>query len=87
MMHGDKTCTSRNKRYGQAGDRFEAFGHTFELTKVERMRLKDVRDMLYKQEGCQSPKEFYDIWVKLHPRKGFIAEQLVWVHYFRKVEL
>ena len=87
MIGGLKTCTSRTKRYGKAGDRFEAFGYAFELTKVEQAHLENVCAVLYGKEGCKSPKEFYDVWVKLHPRRGFVHDQLVWVHHFRRVEL
>jgi len=86
MIDGVKTCTSRTKRYGSVGDKFEAFGHTFELTKVERVHLENVCAVLYAREGCRNPQEFYDVWVRLHPRKGFVPGQVVWMHHFMRVE-
>ena len=83
MLSGRKTCTSRNKIYGKAGDTFEAFGATFEITDVERHSLRTVAWRFYYDEGFSSPEEFTVCWKKIHPRKGFIASQLVWVHWFR----
>lgn len=85
MLGGEKVSTSRTKRYGQAGDRFEAFGAEFELTKVERQTLNFVAASLYKAEGCNSPVDFVYIWNHLHPRKGWAPKQRVWVHHFAVV--
>jgi len=85
MTTGRKTCTSRTRQYGRAGDTFRAFGCLFEITKVERRMLKDVALVLHAHEGCQSRREFIEVWGTLHPRKGFVPDQLVWVHWFRRI--
>jgi len=83
MVLGQKTCTSRNKKYGDMGDRFWAFGCYFELTHVEKRTLSYVKIFLWRDEGCKSPSEFKDIWEKLHPKIGFKGEHRVWVHHFK----
>jgi len=85
MISGVKTCTSRNRRYGFIGDTFEAFGCEFKITAVDGMILRDVAALLYRQEGCKSPEDFEKIWAKIHPRKGFVWNQEVYVHHFKKV--
>ncbi len=84
MLVGLKTCTSRTKKYGNTGDTFEQFGTTFRILSVDRYILKHVADILYMEEGCDKPEEFRKIWMKLHPGKGFVPTQTVWVHFFRK---
>lgn len=85
MLAGQKTATTRNKRYGHGGDLFSAFGHTFRLTKVDKVYLQDVASTFYKQEGFETQQEFVDVWVKLHPRKGWQFDQEVWLHQFKLV--
>ena len=84
MVVGTKTCTSRTKAYGKAEDRFRQFGHWFAILLIERQKLSYVAKYLYKEEGCDSPDEFKQIWCKLHPRKGWVDNQVVFVHFFRK---
>jgi hypothetical protein len=82
-IDGLKTCTSRNKAYGNAGDTFKIKDKTFVLIAVVNWSLRSVAEMLYIAEGFDSPDSFKLKWVKLHPRKGWIDEQKVWVHFFR----
>lgn len=85
MLEGRKTCTSRNKRYGDAGDTFDKFGATFKLTEVTRYTLQGVAHNFYCEEGFNCAGEFISIWNRLHPRKQYVPTQLVWVHFFRRV--
>ena len=85
MLAGVKTATTRNKKYGNGGDLFSAFGHSFQLTKVNKVYLQDVCSTYYIQEGFKSQPEFIDCWKKLHPRKGYVPEQEVWLHEFKRV--
>ena len=85
MLSGDKVCTSRNKKYGSSKDVFQRFGAHFMLVAIPKLPLKTVAFFLYKEEGFSSPEEFIDIWKKLHPRKGYDPEQLVFVHFFIRV--
>jgi hypothetical protein len=56
----------------------------FELLAVAKLPLEEVSKNLFRQEGCSSPEEFREIWAELHPRKGFVPEQMVYVHWFSK---
>ena len=87
-----KNATSRNKRYGNVGDTFTVdCGYSddryikYELTHVERVTLAFVRDHFYWQEGCHVADMFVDVWNDIHPKKKFVDEQKVWLHYFKKI--
>ena len=86
MLSGRKTVTSRTRRHGYAGDTFQAWGRTFEIIGVHKMLLITVRDLWYEDEGCKSPKEFEDTWMKLHRRRGFVPEEVVWLHEFKLLD-
>ena len=83
MLTGQKTATTRTKKYGNGGDLFCAFGRSFKLTKVDKVYLQDVVFTSYKEEGFDSQPEFIECWKKLHPRKGYVPEQEVWFHRFK----
>lgn len=85
LLFGNKTWTSRTKRYGDKGDSFEAFGATFLIEKVFKESLGNIASYHFKEEGCGSRQEFINIWRKIHPRKGFDPSQMVWVHQFIKL--
>lgn len=86
LLDGTKTWTSRTRRYGKAGDTFRAFGHEFEIVKVEKRVLWDVANH-FKEEGCKSAEHFKDVWRKLHRRKGWTPEKRVYVHIFRRISV
>ncbi len=86
MLSGQKTCTSRPSRYFFKDNKFMAFGAIFELIKVERLSLEHVATVLYKDEGCDSPDAFIAVWNDIHHIKGYVPEQVVWVHHFRLVK-
>jgi len=90
-----KRATSRNKRYGNVGDRFvvavrfnEETVHVklYEITHIERVTLAFVRDHFYHEEECDSEDEFIAIWNEIHPRKKFDDEHKVWLHLFKEIE-
>jgi len=85
MLSGEKTWTSRTKRYGKVDDTFDAFGETFKILKVECQPLIYVA-CHWKEEGCESFEDFVDLWRQIHPRKGYVPSWLVWLHVFKKVE-
>jgi len=85
MLNGQKTMTSRTKRYGNVGDTFDVFGATFELTDVSKMTLQFVAYGYYQEEGCQFPTDFIDIWERIHPRKGYVPNQVVHTHFFKRI--
>lgn len=86
MLSGQKVCTSRNKKYGEVGERFSQFGATFEITEVRRLSLGDITKYYYKEEGCKSSEEFIKVWLKLHPRAAWMPGRKVYTHFFRRVE-
>lgn len=83
MLTGKKTMTSRTKRYGQEGDTFKAFGATFKIYHMGELPLHMIAAGYYLLEGCVSPADFEHVWWSLHPRKGFVDEQVVFCHFFR----
>lgn len=85
VLSGRKTATSRNKIYGNPDDTFDLDGITFEITDLERHHLRTVAWKLCAQEGFKDPIGFIEYWQKIHPRKGYVASQLVWVHFFRRI--
>lgn len=86
LLDGKKTKTSRNKKYGDLGDTFDIFDGVFKITAIEKQPLEKVATQWYAEEGCDSPAAFRDIWIKLHPIKGFEAEKDVFVHTFTRIE-
>lgn len=85
MLSGQKTITSRTRRYGQTGDTFLAWGEVFELREVIGVLLSSVRNRYYQQEGFPSPEAFQACWEALHPVKGYDPEQAVFAHSFQKL--
>lgn len=85
MLSGKKTMTSRTKRYGEVGDTFDGFGATFQITNVMRCSLLLVANEYYLEEGCNSDYDFVQLWKQIHPRKGFMPNQMVYVHTFEKL--
>ena len=83
LLDGKKTCTSRNKKYGNPGDRFQAFGEWFEFTGVKSKKLRDVEFFYYAEEGFNAPLEFRDCWCRIHPRAGWTPDKKVWMHFLR----
>lgn len=80
---GDKTTTARNHRQGRPGDRvITRNGLLLRFTEVEKVRLDTVRDHYWRDEGCSSPEDFERVWCGIHPRKGFVPDQMVWLHRF-----
>jgi hypothetical protein len=80
---GVKTMTARTKRYGEPGDVLQSKGFQIQLLEVRRVRLGDVAERHFIEEGCEDPADFMSVWKMLHPRKGFLPDLLVWLHVFR----
>lgn len=84
ILEGRKTMTARNKKYGNPGDRFTVGSHGFILESVRRITLFRVANDYYKEEGLESPEEFIRTWTEIHPQKGYISDQVVYLHVFRR---
>lgn len=86
VLSGKKHMTSRNRKYGNVGDTFDAFRRKFVLVDVSKVSLQTVKDEHWEDEGCESPEDFESVWVKIHPRTGFVPEQMVWLHAWLPAE-
>ena len=86
MLKGQKTATSRTEKYGDVGDTFTAFDALFEITSVHKLHLGTIAKYHFKVEGVASPEAFKQKWAEIHPRKGFDAEQQVFIHFFRRLK-
>jgi hypothetical protein len=82
ILKGLKKSTSRYDKYAKVGDIFSIDGKKFYVNLVVKLPLWFIRNELYKTEGCETEKEFEDIWIDIHPKRGFIMEDNVWYHHF-----
>jgi len=65
------------------GDIFHVFGGEFKVEWVSQVKLSEVCEKWFRQEGVDSPEDFKRIWAEIHPRRGYDPEQLVYTHIFR----
>ena len=86
LENGYKTATTRPKKYGEVGEKFQAFGATFELTFVERVTLGLVGDFFFRQEGFLHKEEFVECWKEIHPGAGWTPDKKVYLHVFKRVD-
>ena len=86
LLSGNKTATSRNKKYGRPGDVFHVQNVVFEIESIEYLKLMNVAYMHYKEEGATGSQEFINVWTELHPKVGFIPSQKVYFHKFRRID-
>lgn len=85
LRRGIKTSTCRRKKYGEIGHMFTVEARMYRLVDIRRMTLQEVKDKWYKEEGCQTPEEFVDIWNAIHHKKGFVGTDRVFLHIFEQV--
>ena len=83
IADGRKTATSRTKRYGKPGDRFQVDGRWYELIRITRQELVWVARRYWKDEGMDSEENFWQVWKQIHPRKKISEYDLVWFHEFK----
>ncbi len=87
LQYDNKTATTRNKKYGKPGDVFYVMNTIkFELDEVIQKTLHDVAYYHFREEGARDPHEFIDVWKELHPKKGFVHNQKVYFHTFRRID-
>ena len=77
-----KTATTRNQKYGETGDIFWVEKKMFKLDLVIKLPLWFVITELYPSEGAESMMELKKVWEDIHPRKGYVPEQIVWYHHW-----
>jgi hypothetical protein len=85
MLKGTKTWTSRSRKMGSPKDTFPAFGHEFEIVKVERRQLQDILHNHWAEEGFASEIEAFDVWLTIH--RTLKSGNRYWVHVFRRISL
>ena len=87
MLSGEKTCTTRSKRYGRSGDWFPAFGKYFVLTEVYSIPLQRAVLFCYKEEGFANSQEFIEFWNSHHvqPYESSRARP-AFIHYFQPIQ-
>ena len=86
VLDGSKTATSRTKRYGNYGDYFKVDDQVFELDLVVKLPLWFISEYLSASEGAISKTEFIKVWIEIHPIKGWIQNQEVFYHHFKRKE-
>lgn len=85
ILAGRKTSTCRIKLYGYTGDTFRLEGRRYLINHVYVVTLERVRMEFYRQEGCMSPEEFEEVWIRIHPRKGYSPNQRVYLYLFQYI--
>lgn len=89
MLSGRKTMTSRNRKLAEIGDTFTSFGVDFVVTDINRHTLKDVAIRFYREEGCETSDEFYQVWKQIYRQFDFRhvqpASMFRRVHEFKPV--
>ena len=85
IKQGAKTATSRPKQTAQIGDYFQVGDSYYKIVNITKKPLGAICLNHYKEEGCQSPQHFIDVWSMIHPIKGFDPTWMVYFHEFRKV--
>lgn len=96
VRRSEKTMTARTEKYGEPGDMLVTniyrYGPEFlslpiriQLLEVRRVRLGDIAERHWHEEGCESMDDFKAVWTRIHPRAGYDPAKRVWLHIFRKV--
>lgn len=84
VLEGRKTMTARPKPYGVAGDVLVTpWGFSVVLVQVREVPLGAVAEVHWDREGCLSPRDFVDCWVRCYPDEPWDPRRLVWLHEFR----
>lgn len=86
LRSGVKIATSRIKQFGRPRDIFLVDGRKYIIVSVEKISLGLIAAEHYKEEGADSPQEFIDVWIELHPKKRFYPNQIVHFHRFKLLE-
>ena len=87
LFEGVMTCFVHTAQRGVVGDHFNAFGETVWIKAVHRAPLGDIAERIYLETGFPGPDEFITFWNEIHPIRGFIPEQLVYLHWFELPDL
>ena len=83
---GAKTEQRRQRRYGEAGDRFTCGGCAFELVAVYQQRLGDMGDEDARREGFADLAAYRASLGAVHGAQVWQPDGQAWVHTFRRVD-
>lgn len=83
-IEGTKVATSRTKIFGKVGDVFILDNVCFEITNVTKKTLLEVALSFFLEEGFNTPCEFAEEWVSIHP-SGFNKDKIIYFHEFRRI--
>lgn len=83
VINDRKSCTSRPRKVGDVGSYFCVRLKWFKIVAIEEQTLSYVAENLYKEEGFNDSQGFIDIWKDIHPTKGWVPDQKVFVHHFK----
>ncbi len=84
LSSGNKTMTTRSKRYGTLGDIFSIRKNiNFMIMGVFRVELKTIKRKWYRQEGFRTPKEFKDFWLTIH--RKWQPDKKFYLHTFKRI--
>lgn len=82
MREGIMIFSAYTRQYARVGDRFWAFGDQFFVTGVHRFPLGAIARRGHRYHGFVTPQQFINYWNDYHPIKGFVPNQLVYLHWF-----
>lgn len=83
---GKKTCLTWIRIIGVKGQYFILWGKVYIILWVEERDMESVANNLFLQEGCNSPEEFIETWIRLYPRTLWRFKRRVFVHHFMLLE-
>ena len=86
LENGMKTATTRTKAYGKPGDVLDSMVGPLRLLYVEKVTLGFVATQMWNLEGCMDQGDFERVWESIHPGRGFVPEQMVYLHIFERVK-
>lgn len=85
ILEGEKTMTARVRKYPEGELLATPWGDVIAIRSVVKLTLQGVRDLYWREEGCESKEDFQRVWESIHPLAGFRPDQVVFLHQFEVV--
>ena len=86
IARGQKIYTTRTKKYGKVGDYFyvgNKRGLKCIIMGIQRMKLDEIAEKFWWQEGFHSKEEFIGFWLIIH--RKWTPDKMVYLHSFRRI--
>ena len=83
-LKGQKTQQRRDGVYAHPDEKFELDGVGFTVTSLEQQRLGDMTDADANAEGYPSMEMYKGLILKMHAGMTWNADDLVWVHSYKR---